>query len=302
MASAGELIGLEAGFARRSEGWKHQRKLAEEEFKQLERQVEAARLRVQIAERALALHEKAVEQQDERLELLDGKFTSLGLYTWLSTQLRRSYREAYQNALSLARLAEEAFRFERGEEAAPGFLRRKHLELRGKQPGVSPVQPAPGVLERVRSALAWTTRHAGADRAQRPSPATCAPGPRAVRIEGRAASANRRGVAWDIPGQRGWPSGHGVHPGCNPWESPRPAAPCGLFRQPAGSACLDHRRSGHPCACHASPGRYVSRRCGEAPGRAALPRDERGCVRGALLHGATPRTRSCDGHRLAVRR
>ena len=57
---------------------------------------------------------------DEILELMDGKFSSFGFYTWMSTQLRRVHRSAYQNALALARLAEQAFRFERGDETLPG--------------------------------------------------------------------------------------------------------------------------------------------------------------------------------------
>jgi hypothetical protein len=109
--------GLEAGFDRRVEGWKHQKKLADLELDQLQRQRTAASLRVEIARRALALHERTLDQLDEMLEFMDGKLTNLGLYTWLSTELRRLYRSGYQNALALARLAEQAFRFERDEDA-----------------------------------------------------------------------------------------------------------------------------------------------------------------------------------------
>jgi hypothetical protein len=110
--------GLEAGFARRREGWTYQKTLADHDAKQLERQAEAANLRLMLAQRALELHEKSIDQLDEQLELYDGKFTSMGLYTWLSTEIRRLYRSAYQNALAVARLAEQAYRFERGDDAA----------------------------------------------------------------------------------------------------------------------------------------------------------------------------------------
>jgi hypothetical protein len=113
--------GLEAGFARRREGWDHQKDLATRDIQMLDKQLEAARIRVLIAERSLALHEKSMEQLDEILEMTDGKFTNLGLYTWLSTRLRRLYRDAYQNAMALARLAEQAFRFERGDDTLPGL-------------------------------------------------------------------------------------------------------------------------------------------------------------------------------------
>src|SRR5262249_31118945 len=55
------------------------------------------------------------------LDLTDGKFTNLGLYTWLSQTLQGFYRGAYQNALALAKLAELAWRFERGDYTSPGL-------------------------------------------------------------------------------------------------------------------------------------------------------------------------------------
>ncbi len=113
--------GLEAGFERRNEGWEHQKELAVRDVNMLERQIKAADIRVRIAERSLAVHEKSIEQLDEILERTDGKFTNLGLYTWLSTRLRHLHRDAYQNAVALARLAEQAFRFERGDDASPGL-------------------------------------------------------------------------------------------------------------------------------------------------------------------------------------
>ncbi len=113
--------GLEAGFQRRKEGWQHQQDLAQRDVQILDKQIEAARIRQSIAERSLELHERSIEQLDEVLELTDGKFSNLGRYIWLSTMLRRLYRDAYQNAMSLARLAEQAFRFERDEETSPGL-------------------------------------------------------------------------------------------------------------------------------------------------------------------------------------
>jgi hypothetical protein len=105
--------GLEAGFERRADGWDHQKKLAEHELKQLDHQKNIAKLRFDIAKRALEIHEESVSQIEEMFTFYDGKFTGLGLYTWLATMLQRVYRGAYNNALSLARLADEAFRYER---------------------------------------------------------------------------------------------------------------------------------------------------------------------------------------------
>jgi hypothetical protein len=88
---------------------------------EVSRQIKAAEIRVEIAKRSLDLHDKSIEQLDEMLELMENKFSSLGLYTWLAAELRRLYRDAYNNALALARLTEQAFRFERGDESSPGL-------------------------------------------------------------------------------------------------------------------------------------------------------------------------------------
>ena len=114
-------LSLEGGYARRSEGWKNQKALADYDVKSLTRQAKAASIRVDIANRAFELHQKGIDQIQEMLDLGDGKFTNHGLYVWLATQLQRLYRGAYQNALALAKLAEQAYRFERGDDASPGL-------------------------------------------------------------------------------------------------------------------------------------------------------------------------------------
>ena len=113
--------GLEAGFARRSEGWKHQKALADYDVQSLNRQIQAASIRLDIANRSYDLHQKSIDQIQDMIDWADGKFTSLGLYTWLSAQLQRLYRGAFQNAVALAKLAEQAYRFERGDDTLPGL-------------------------------------------------------------------------------------------------------------------------------------------------------------------------------------
>ncbi len=111
--------GLEAGNERRREGWRHQEELAIHELKQLEKQISAANLRVKIAERSLDVHRKSIDEQDEIIEFFKDKFSNLGLYVWLSTSLQRIYRQAFNGAMAMARLAERAYRFERNDETVP---------------------------------------------------------------------------------------------------------------------------------------------------------------------------------------
>jgi hypothetical protein len=107
------IAGIVAGFERREQGWEHQKKLADNDLKTIEKEMAIGELRKAIASRGLDLHEKAKDQHDEVIDFFDDKFSNLGLYTYLSRALQQLHREAYSNALAIARLAEQAYRFER---------------------------------------------------------------------------------------------------------------------------------------------------------------------------------------------
>ena len=121
MTAIANSLSIEGNFARRSEGWTNQKTLADYDVKSLTSQVTAASIRLDITNKAMDLHQKGIDQIQEMLDLTDGKFTNHGLYVWLSTQLQRLYRSAYQNALALAKLTEKAYRFERGEDGSTGL-------------------------------------------------------------------------------------------------------------------------------------------------------------------------------------
>jgi hypothetical protein len=108
--------GIEAGFLRRDEDWKHQQELAKREIEGLDAQLAAAELRKRIATRAKDSHARSVAHAEEVFDLFRSKFSELGLYTQLATSLQRLHREAFNGALAMARLAEQALRFERGDD------------------------------------------------------------------------------------------------------------------------------------------------------------------------------------------
>jgi hypothetical protein len=70
-----------------------------------------------MADKSLNVHEKTIEQTEEMNAFYADKFSSFGLYTWMSATLRRTYRQANANALSIARLCQAAYEFERDEAA-----------------------------------------------------------------------------------------------------------------------------------------------------------------------------------------
>lgn len=111
--------GMEATFQRREDEWNHQVKVIEHELNQLEKQITAAEFRKEIAERSLEIHQKTIEQAEEIFEFYQDRFTGLGLYTWLSKELRKLYREGFNAALAMARMAEKAYHFERVDVDAP---------------------------------------------------------------------------------------------------------------------------------------------------------------------------------------
>jgi hypothetical protein len=112
--SVSSSAGLVAGFERREEDWEYQKKLAEDELTQVDKDITATEIRRDIAQKSLDIHRKEMEQLKEIDDFYQDKFSNFGLYTWLSTTLQRSYREAYNNAYSMAKLAEQAFHFECG--------------------------------------------------------------------------------------------------------------------------------------------------------------------------------------------
>ncbi len=118
LEASAAAAGLEASFERRKEGWEHQIELAKRDVGALEKQLEAARLRHEIAVRSLEIHDASIEQLEELHAFYGDKFTDLGLYTFLASTLQRIYREAYNSAYGMARLAEQAYRFERDDDTS----------------------------------------------------------------------------------------------------------------------------------------------------------------------------------------
>jgi hypothetical protein len=113
--------GLEAGFERRREGWENLKTLADYDISVLKKRIKGAQLRLDIQNDAMQLHLKSIDQQQQLIDFANDKLTSLGLYTWLSGELKTMYRTAYLNVLSFAMLTQQAYRFERGDDTLPGL-------------------------------------------------------------------------------------------------------------------------------------------------------------------------------------
>jgi hypothetical protein len=113
--TGGSMAGIGAGYARRSEEWAQQLTLATKELAQVGNQILAATVRLQIAEKELENHDKQADQAQEIADFLQEKFTNEDLYDWMIGQISAVYFQSYQVAYSLAKRAEQAYRYDRGD-------------------------------------------------------------------------------------------------------------------------------------------------------------------------------------------
>jgi len=129
--SAGQVLGIAAGilhesaaitatmggYQRRMDDWQFQARLADTERGQVAQQLLAAQIRLDIATKEVATHERQVQNAQEIRDFVQGKVTNQDLYDWMSGQISVVYFQAYQMAYQVAKRAEKAYQI---ELAAPG--------------------------------------------------------------------------------------------------------------------------------------------------------------------------------------
>jgi hypothetical protein len=108
------MAAIRGAWARRSEDWKREERLAQRELEQIDKQIAAARIRIEIAKLELTHHERQIENAVAVEEFLRDKFTNEELYGWMISQTAAVYFQAYKLAYDLAKRAELAYRYERG--------------------------------------------------------------------------------------------------------------------------------------------------------------------------------------------
>ena len=106
------ISSLTGGFLRREQEWQNQKELALREIKQIEKQIEAANVRVALAERDFENHERQIENARSIREFMEQKFTNVELYQWMVGQVSTLYFQSYQLAYDLAKQTERAYRHE----------------------------------------------------------------------------------------------------------------------------------------------------------------------------------------------
>ena len=108
----GSLASTIAQYQRRQEDWELQQQMAKLDVKQIQEQINAANIRIEIAEAELEVHNKSIEHSREVEEFLKGKYTNKELYQWMISRLSTLYFQTYKIALDMANAAQKAYQYE----------------------------------------------------------------------------------------------------------------------------------------------------------------------------------------------
>lgn len=113
-----------ASYERRMDDWKFQATQAQTEIEQLERQLLASEIRLEIAKKEQSNHRLQMEQSAEADEFMRSKFSNRQLFDWMVGQLSALYFQTYRMAYDLGKQAEQCFQFELPHDApAAGYVK-----------------------------------------------------------------------------------------------------------------------------------------------------------------------------------
>lgn len=114
-SAKGSMAATKGGYERRMDDWQFQKASAAKELEQLEQQIFAAQVRLDITKQELRNHELQTEQNREMDTYMRGKFSNAELYNWMISQLATTYFQSYQMAFDMARQAEQCYEHELGK-------------------------------------------------------------------------------------------------------------------------------------------------------------------------------------------
>lgn len=102
------------GFDRRFSDWKLQERLAKLEIKQIEQQIAAAEIRVDITEADIKTQELQIDNNLKTDEFMQDKFTNKDLYQWMIGRISAVYFKAYKLAYDVSKKTERCYQHELG--------------------------------------------------------------------------------------------------------------------------------------------------------------------------------------------
>ncbi|NEO79936.1 neuraminidase-like domain-containing protein [Moorena sp. SIO4G3] len=111
-----QLTATFAQFDRREEDWQLQLQIAQDEVSQIEKQIAASKINIEIATSELTSHQKSIEQADEVENFFKNKFTTTDLYQWMVSRLSTLYFQTFKIAQDMALAAQKAYQYELNQD------------------------------------------------------------------------------------------------------------------------------------------------------------------------------------------
>ncbi|PGE39774.1 hypothetical protein COM60_08350 [Bacillus toyonensis] len=126
LSFASSNAGKKGGFTRALQERIFQANAAGYELKQIDKQIIAQEIRIDIANQEIVNQQKAIDNANEVEEFIKNKYSSEELYTWMRGSLKTLYHQVYNLAYDLAKKAEKTHCFERGISSTnfiqPGYF------------------------------------------------------------------------------------------------------------------------------------------------------------------------------------
>jgi len=127
LSFASSSAGKKGGFTRALQERIFQANAAGYELKQIDKQITAQEIRINIANQEIANQQKAIDNANEVEEFLKTKYSNEELYTWMRGSLKTLYHQVYNLAYDLAKKAEKTYCFERGVSTV-GFIQSGYFD------------------------------------------------------------------------------------------------------------------------------------------------------------------------------
>jgi hypothetical protein len=108
------LASTQGSYQRRKDEWDYQVRSSQKEIAQIDQQIVAAQIRLDIAQKEMDNQQLQIDQTKEADVFMRNKFTNQQLYDWMITQLSTVYFQSYQLAFDMAKRAEKSYRYDLG--------------------------------------------------------------------------------------------------------------------------------------------------------------------------------------------
>jgi hypothetical protein len=118
LSYASSRAGKKGGFTRALQERVFQANTAGYELKQIDKQITAQQIRIDIANQEITNQQKQIDNSNEVEEFLKNKYSNEELYVWMRGSLKTLYHQIYNLAYDLAKKAERTYCFERGIKIA----------------------------------------------------------------------------------------------------------------------------------------------------------------------------------------